>query len=76
MTIVYLFFKGPDDVFSQNKSNTESKQDCPKEVMRDKSQFFGHPVFLTVSGQLHLEAITGYVCNSILDTVIWKVKDL
>lgn len=27
----------------------------------DSKLFFGHPAYLTVSGQLHLEAITGLV---------------
>ena len=31
--------------------------DSEQEEGKDKSQFFRHPVFLTVSGQLHLEAM-------------------
>ena len=48
-----------DESLRNNKHTTENKQESLQEGLRDKSQFFGHPVFLTVSGQLHLEAITG-----------------
>ena len=49
--IIFLI-QGPVSDSKENK-NSDGDDD------QDSKYFFGHPVFLTVSGQLHLEAITG-----------------
>ena len=53
--------QGPVDDITENTADDmeEGLEEGTQEAGKDRSHFFGHPVFLTVSGQLHLEAITG-----------------
>ncbi|KAK2154477.1 hypothetical protein LSH36_268g03017 [Paralvinella palmiformis] len=58
--------EGAGEVFKVEPAETKVMQNLEEAGGKGKSKdhFFGVPTFLTVSGQLHLEAVTGSICKA------------
>lgn len=64
--------EGAGEVFQATPASADLIKEMKKDGQSDAEAFFGGPAYLSVSGQLHLEAVTGSVEYSIVYSLCIK----